>query len=90
MSKSLRKPKLTDAERHERFVAMAKEVGATEEAPGFDDAIKKVASTKTSAPRQPLPILPSTKAANRGRLDRGLGFHAWRRAIPSLSILAKQ
>jgi hypothetical protein len=46
MSKSPRKPKLTDAERHKRFVDMAKEVGATEEAPGFDEALKKVASAK--------------------------------------------
>ena len=51
MSKTPRKPKLTDAERHERFVAMAKEVGADEEAPGFDKALRKVASTKPSGSR---------------------------------------
>lgn len=44
MSKYPRKPKLSDAERHERFVKMAKEVGASEEAPGFNEAIKKVAA----------------------------------------------
>jgi hypothetical protein len=51
MSKSPRK--LTDAERHKRFVEMAKEVGASEEAPGFDDAIRRVAAAeKRVAPKQ--------------------------------------
>ena len=39
MTKLPRKPKLTDAERHKRFVEMAKEVGASEETPGFDEAL---------------------------------------------------
>ena len=51
MSKAPRKPKLTDAERHKRFVEMAKEVGASEEAPGFDEALKKVALVKPGAGR---------------------------------------
>ena len=36
------KPKLTDAERHKRFVEMAKEVGASEKPADFDKAFKKV------------------------------------------------
>ncbi len=40
------KPKLTDAERHKRFVAMAKELKASDDPKGFDKAFKKVAPTK--------------------------------------------
>ena len=40
--KSEAKPKLTDAERHKRFVAMAKEVGASDDPKDFDKAFKKV------------------------------------------------
>jgi hypothetical protein len=36
------KPKLTDAERHKRFVEMAKEVGASEEPKDFEKAFKSV------------------------------------------------
>lgn len=36
------KPKLPDAERHKRFVAMAREVGASDKAEDFDKAFKKV------------------------------------------------
>lgn len=46
--------KLTDAERHKQFVAMAREVGA-DEAPGsFDRAFDKVVkpSEKPKKPRQ--------------------------------------
>jgi hypothetical protein len=55
MSKTPHKPKLTDAERLQRFVDMAKEVGASEEAPGFDETLKKVAlqnrpTRKSSSP----------------------------------------
>lgn len=46
MAKAARKPKLTDAERHKRFVAMAREVGASEDAKDFDKAFKKVAKPK--------------------------------------------
>jgi hypothetical protein len=37
------KPKLTDAERHERFKDMAREVGAEGEAPAFDRTIERLA-----------------------------------------------
>ncbi|HVP83882.1 MAG TPA: hypothetical protein VMS78_04080 [Rhizomicrobium sp.] len=40
------KPKLTAAERHERFVAMAKEVGASESSKAFDKAFKVVTQPK--------------------------------------------
>jgi hypothetical protein len=51
MSKSPRKPKLTEAQRLERFVEMAKELGASEETPNFDEALKKVANAKPAAGR---------------------------------------
>jgi hypothetical protein len=37
------KPKLTDAERHKRFVEMAHEVEASEDPKDFERAFKKVA-----------------------------------------------
>lgn len=37
-------PRLTDAERHKRFIEMAKEVGASESAIEFDRAFMKVTS----------------------------------------------
>jgi hypothetical protein len=46
---SKKKPKLTDAQRHARFMAMAKEVGASDDPKDFDKAFKKF--TKPSAPR---------------------------------------
>jgi len=39
-------PKLTDHERHERFVDMAHEVEASEDPKDFDKAFKKVAPQK--------------------------------------------
>jgi len=36
-------PELNDKERHDRFVDMAHEVDALEEAPNFDESIKKIA-----------------------------------------------
>ena len=39
--KTDRKPKLTDAERHKRFVAMARKVEASEKATDFDRAFDK-------------------------------------------------
>jgi hypothetical protein len=42
------KHKLTDAERHKRFVEMAKQVGASDNPKDFDKAFKKVASPKVS------------------------------------------
>lgn len=35
-------PKPTDADRHKRFVAMAREVGASDDPKAFDKAFKKV------------------------------------------------
>lgn len=40
------KPKLTDAERHKRFVEMAREVGASDDPKDFERALKKVALPK--------------------------------------------
>jgi hypothetical protein len=40
--KSASKPKLTDAERHKRFVEMAKQVGASDDPKDFEKAFKKV------------------------------------------------
>ncbi len=37
-----RKPKLTDAERHKRFVAMAKEVEASDDPKDFEKAFRNV------------------------------------------------
>ena len=42
------KPKLTDAERHKRFVEMAREVDASEKPEDFDRAFDKL--TKNSNP----------------------------------------
>jgi hypothetical protein len=44
--KTARKPKLTDAERHKRFVAMAKEVGASDDPKDFEKAFKGVTLPK--------------------------------------------
>ena len=50
MATSSKKPnkseKLTDAERHNRFVEMAKEVGASEDPKDFEKAFKRVAKIK--------------------------------------------
>ncbi len=43
-----KKPKLTDAERHKRFVDMAREVEASDDPKDFDRAFKKVTSPKAS------------------------------------------
>lgn len=42
MAKPKPKPKLTDAERHARFVDMAHEVGASEDPKDFDKAFAAV------------------------------------------------
>jgi len=44
------KPKLTDAERHRRFVQMAREVGASESQKAFDKAFKRVTGKPIKAP----------------------------------------
>ena len=43
-----RKPqaKLTDTDRHQRFVEMAKEVGASDDPKDFDKAFKKATTSK--------------------------------------------
>jgi hypothetical protein len=50
MAKAQPKPKLTDAERHERFKDMAKELGAEGEAPGFDRVVGRVAKLPRENP----------------------------------------
>ena len=50
VAKPARKPKLTDAERHKRFVAMAREVEADERPEAFDKAFKRVTSGKHALP----------------------------------------
>jgi hypothetical protein len=46
MARTARKPKLTESERHQRFVAMAREVEASEDPKAFDKAFKRVAAPK--------------------------------------------
>lgn len=48
-------PKLTDAERHKRFVETAEKVGASEDRAEFDAAFEKVTKSKRSstAPESP-------------------------------------
>lgn len=55
-TKEGKKPKLTDAERHKRFVEMAREVEAGESPEAFDRAFKHVASSS-----------PRAKARDNGR-----------------------
>lgn len=49
MAKTPKKPKLTDAERHKRFVAMAREVEASESPEDFDKAFKKIVPNPAKA-----------------------------------------
>jgi hypothetical protein len=42
VAKTKQKPPLTDAERHKRFIEMAREVRASDDAKAFDKAFKKV------------------------------------------------
>jgi hypothetical protein len=44
--KSAAKPKLTDTERHKRFVEMAKQVGASDDPKDFEKAFSKVTKAK--------------------------------------------
>jgi hypothetical protein len=48
MAKS--KAKLTDAERHARFVETARKVGASEDPADFEKAFKKATTRKSSSP----------------------------------------
>jgi hypothetical protein len=50
-SQANKPPKLTDAERHARFVEMAKEVGASEDPKDFERAFERVAPTRPSKDR---------------------------------------
>ena len=44
MAKRPQKPKLTDTERHERFVEVARDAGASEDPEEFEKAFKRVTS----------------------------------------------
>lgn len=46
--KTATKPKLTDTERHKRFVEMAKQVGASDDPKDFEKAFKKITSRPPS------------------------------------------
>jgi hypothetical protein len=48
--KPLPKPKLTDAERHKRFLDMVEEVGASEDTKDFDKAFTRVVPPRESHP----------------------------------------
>jgi hypothetical protein len=48
-----KKPKLTDAERHARFKELAREVGAEDEAPGFDETVKRLAELPREGAEKP-------------------------------------
>lgn len=48
--KTTAKPKLTDAERHKRFVKMAREVDASESPKDFDKAFKRVVKKPSTRP----------------------------------------
>ena len=50
-AKAKAKPSLTDSERHERFVTMAREVEASEDPKDFERAFQQVAKP----PRKPAP-----------------------------------
>lgn len=54
--KPVSKPKLTDTDRHKRFVEMAREVGASDKPEDFDKAFKRVASVKGA--KKPAPGRP--------------------------------
>lgn len=49
--KAKRKPQLTDAERHKRFVEMARKVEASNDPKDFDKAFRKVAKPKEKPAR---------------------------------------
>lgn len=49
MAAKAKKPKLTDADRHKRFLAMAREVEASESPKAFDKAFKQVTRQKKKA-----------------------------------------
>jgi hypothetical protein len=47
-----KKPKLTDAERHKRFVETAREIGADESPDAFDRVFKKIVGPAPKRGRQ--------------------------------------
>jgi hypothetical protein len=49
--KPIAKPKLTDAERHKRFLEVARKVEASNDPADFDKALKKVAAPKAQPPK---------------------------------------
>ena len=49
--KRVEKPKLTDAERHKRFVEMAREVGASDDPKDFEAAFKRVSKREKKSQR---------------------------------------
>jgi hypothetical protein len=53
MNNHPRKPKLTDAERHKRFVEVAKKIGASEDIVVFDEAFKRVVCPSRSNAGRP-------------------------------------
>jgi hypothetical protein len=50
--KTKKRPKLTDPERHKRFVEMAREVEASENPKDFDKAFKKVVPGKPESRKE--------------------------------------
>jgi hypothetical protein len=48
--KADKKPKLSDAERHKRFLEEARRAGASDDPKDFDDALKKVSLLKKRKP----------------------------------------
>jgi hypothetical protein len=51
-AKSKQKAKLTDAERHKRFVAMAREVEASDDPRDFERAFKRVTRSKAKSAKR--------------------------------------
>jgi hypothetical protein len=47
-----RKPKLTDAERHKRFVETARELGASNDPKDFDRAFDKITAKRSPESRR--------------------------------------
>jgi len=52
LPKAKRKPKLTDAERHKRFVEMAREVEASDDPKDFERAFERVVTPRPPGRRQ--------------------------------------
>jgi hypothetical protein len=50
-----KRPKLTDAERYQRFLDVAKKVGASRERKDFEEALMKIAGHSSSRPEKTRP-----------------------------------